>query len=125
MIAVRSGNTLAARSRKVSGVSGWKFAALRSRSTSYFPLGVILAMARGTARSAASPARRISDLRPRGRDAGLAGIGTATRTGLVGFFFATAFFGAAFFTAFLAGFALAFAALTDFFFFVAMALGNR
>src|ERR1044072_9472626 len=33
--AVWAGNTLAARSRKPSGVSGWKFAGLRSRSVSY------------------------------------------------------------------------------------------
>src|SRR5262245_33300504 len=35
MIAVWSGNTAAARSRNVSGVSGWKFAGLRSRSVLY------------------------------------------------------------------------------------------
>jgi hypothetical protein len=34
MIAVWPGKTDAARSRKVSGVSGWKFAGLRSRSMS-------------------------------------------------------------------------------------------
>src|SRR5262245_50892734 len=35
MTATWSGKTAAARSRKVSGVSGWKFAGLRSRSVSY------------------------------------------------------------------------------------------
>src|SRR5262249_10554199 len=35
MTAVWSGKTAAARSRNVSGVSGWKFAGLRSRSVSY------------------------------------------------------------------------------------------
>src|SRR5262249_15365638 len=35
MIAVWAGKTAAARSRKPSGVSGWKLAGLRSRSTSY------------------------------------------------------------------------------------------
>ena len=39
MIAVRSGKTAAERSRKVSGVSGWKFAGFLSRSRSY---GVIV-----------------------------------------------------------------------------------
>src|SRR5690348_12218089 len=37
MIAVRSGYTLAARSRKLSGVSAWKFAGFLSRLVSYWP----------------------------------------------------------------------------------------
>src|SRR5215213_10483715 len=54
MIAVRSGKTAAERSRKVSGVSGWKFAGFLSRSRSYGVIG-------------AAPWRRCQDLSQRNR----------------------------------------------------------
>ena len=52
MIAVRSGKTAAERSRKVSGVSGWKFAGFLSRSRSYGVIGAALGGVAKTYRSA-------------------------------------------------------------------------
>src|SRR5215467_3577410 len=50
-MATRCGNTAAARSRKVSGVSGWKFAGLRSRSASK----IVLVMAMQAPRKSIIP----------------------------------------------------------------------
>src|SRR5215468_944260 len=50
-MATRCGNTAAARSRKVSGVSGWKFAGLRSR----FASKIVLVMAMQAPRKSIIP----------------------------------------------------------------------
>src|SRR5262245_41401815 len=78
MIAVWSGKTAAARSRKVSGVSGWKFAGLRSRSVSY-GAGAI---ARSSVETSLAGCRAKDQLPPKPRRHHRSGVGEDCGCGL-------------------------------------------